>query len=72
MRGSENRFYAEYNFYVFILNNSNFKDISVEFSGSWTSSDLIFNYDTDMDAGATARAFAKEPWNQQYFKDLEK
>ncbi len=48
------------------------KEISIEFSGSWTSSDLIFNYDTDMDAGATARAFAKEPWNQQYFKDLEK
>ncbi len=40
--------------------------------GLWSSDESIFNYDTDMDKGAAARAFAKEEWNDEYFKDLEK
>ena len=38
----------------------------------WRSDEGIFNYDTDMSPYAAARAFAKEDWNKQYFKDLEK
>ena len=38
----------------------------------WRSDEGIFNYDTDMSPFAAARAFAKETWNKQYFKDLEK
>ena len=38
----------------------------------WRSDEGIFNYDTDMSPYAAARAFAKEVWNKQYFKDLEK
>ena len=47
-------------------------ELDVEFLGEWSSEDAVFNYDTDMDAGATARAFAREVWNEQYFQDLEK
>lgn len=39
---------------------------------TWSSDEPLFNYDNQMSAYATARAFAKEPWNEQYFKDLEK
>ena len=38
----------------------------------WRSDEEIFNYDTDMSPSATARAFAKEPWNSQFFDDLKK
>ena len=38
----------------------------------WRSDEGIFDYDTDMSPFAAARAFAKETWNKQYFKDLEK
>jgi hypothetical protein len=38
----------------------------------WKCDEDIFNYDSQMSTYATARAFAKEPWNQQYFDDLKK
>ena len=39
---------------------------------AWKSDEAIFNYDTDMSTFAAAKAFAKEPWNRQFFKDLKK
>ena len=46
--------------------------IEVDLSGMWSSDDGFFDYDTDMSPSATARAFAKEPWTRQYFKDLQR
>ena len=39
---------------------------------TWKSDEHLFNYDSDMSISATAKAFAKEPWNKQYFDDLKK
>ena len=47
-------------------------EINVSIDGIWSSNDAIFNYDTDMSVTATARTFAKQEWNRQFFKDLEK
>ena len=38
----------------------------------WKSDESIFNYETDLSPFATARAFAKEPWNSQFFDDLKR
>eukprot|EP00095_Tigriopus_kingsejongensis_P006712 maker-scaffold25_size650667-snap-gene-5.28 protein:Tk06712 transcript:maker-scaffold25_size650667-snap-gene-5.28-mRNA-1 annotation:"hypothetical protein L798_06649" len=46
--------------------------LKLALEGKWSSDHGIFDYDTDMSPSAAARAFAKEPWNDQYFKDLQK
>ncbi|CAG0897914.1 unnamed protein product [Cyprideis torosa] len=43
----------------------------VTFDGRWHSTWPIFNYDTDMSAVASARAFAKEPWSRTFFEHLK-
>lgn len=48
------------------------KPMHVRIDGDWFSDHGIFDYDTDMSTSATARIFAKEPWNKQYFSDLQK
>ncbi|TRY62049.1 hypothetical protein TCAL_16245 [Tigriopus californicus] len=48
------------------------ESMQVQIDGDWSSDHGIFDYDTDMSASATARVFAKEPWNKQYFSDLQK
>ena len=54
---------------VFQTSGANF---NVAFDVDWTSDAAVFNYDTDMSTCAAARAFAKEPWNRQFFEDLKK
>ncbi len=46
--------------------------LDVAFDGEWQSDEGIFDYDTDLSPSATARAFAKEEWNEQFFQDLQR
>ncbi|CAG0888204.1 unnamed protein product [Cyprideis torosa] len=46
--------------------------VSVQLNATFTSELPPFDFDTDMNHGAIARAMAKEPWSQEYFQTLEK
>lgn len=39
---------------------------------TWQSDEPVLLFDEAFPIGATAKAFAKEPWNRQFFDDLKK
>lgn len=48
------------------------KLVAVKFVAEFTSSMPYFLFDTDMDAGVMARAFAREQWNREFFENLKR
>ena len=39
---------------------------------TWNSDQQVIKFDEVMPVSGTAKAFAREPWNKQFFEDLEK
>ncbi len=55
-----------------LKHNETGKSEDFEISFDWKSDESCFMYDTQMSKIASAKAFAREPWNRQYFDDLKK
>ena len=39
---------------------------------TWSSDQQVIKFDEVLPVSGTAKAFAREPWNRQFFEDLEK
>lgn len=46
--------------------------MDVKFEVDYTSNYPHFLFDTGMDVGVLARAFAREKWNRQFFENLKR
>lgn len=54
-----------------LYNKPDDKERDVEIDLMWTSELPHFDYDTDMDMMAMAKAFARETWSREYFQQLK-